>query len=185
MEYIVRKLLGLRYHQTYWIWFILFGRLHSTTELVPRLWEDEGGRRWAKSAKDLDLEMLCVSQFTLYHVMKVLISFSNFPPYWLEICVNRATSLTSTWPWGERRASCCTTNYCPPWRKATKKIKSRMGSLGLWCRWLCLSRTLFGVKFQVELINDGPVTLELEAVPPSQKPDTKEKPPAAAAPESA
>ena len=35
-----------------------------------RLWEDEGGRRWARSAKDLDLEMLCVSQFTLYHVMK-------------------------------------------------------------------------------------------------------------------
>ena len=37
-----------------------------------RLWEDEGGRRWAKSAKDLQLEMLCVSQFTLYHVMKVI-----------------------------------------------------------------------------------------------------------------
>ena len=35
-----------------------------------RLWEDEGGRRWARSVKDLDLEMLCVSQFTLYHVMK-------------------------------------------------------------------------------------------------------------------
>ena len=34
---------------------------------------------------------------------------------------------------------------------------------------------------QVELINDGPVTLELEAMPPSQKSDAKEKPPAAAA----
>ena len=48
LDYIVRKLVSLR------------------------LWEDEGGRRWAKSAKDLDLEILCVSQFTLYHVMKVL-----------------------------------------------------------------------------------------------------------------
>ena len=47
LDYIVRKLVSLR------------------------LWEDEGGRRWAKSAKDLDLEILCVSQFTLYHVMKV------------------------------------------------------------------------------------------------------------------
>lgn len=36
-----------------------------------RLWQDEGGRRWARSAKDLGLEILCVSQFTLYHVMKV------------------------------------------------------------------------------------------------------------------
>ena len=47
LDYIVRKLVTLR------------------------LWEDETGRRWAKSAKDLDLEILCVSQFTLYHVMKV------------------------------------------------------------------------------------------------------------------
>ena len=47
LDYIVRKLVTLR------------------------LWEDESGRRWAKSAKDLDLEILCVSQFTLYHVMKV------------------------------------------------------------------------------------------------------------------
>ena len=27
--------------------------------------------RWARGAKDLDLELLCVSQFTLYHTMKV------------------------------------------------------------------------------------------------------------------
>merc|ERR1719466_41596 len=46
MDYIVRKLVSLR------------------------LWEDDSGRRWAKSAKDLGLEILCVSQFTLYHVMK-------------------------------------------------------------------------------------------------------------------
>ena len=39
--------------------------------------------------------------------------------------------------------------------------------------------------YQVELINDGPVTLELEAVPPSPKSDTKEKPPAVPATESA
>ena len=49
LDYIVRKLVTLR------------------------LWEDETGRRWAKSAKGLDLEILCVSQFTLYHVMKVCV----------------------------------------------------------------------------------------------------------------
>ncbi len=36
--------------------------------------EDVGGgkppRRWAKGVADLGLEVLCVSQFTLYHVMK-------------------------------------------------------------------------------------------------------------------
>merc|ERR1719315_886446 len=46
MDYIVRKLVSLR------------------------MWEDDSGRRWAKSAKDLGLEILCVSQFTLYHIMK-------------------------------------------------------------------------------------------------------------------
>ncbi len=35
-----------------------------------RLWEDGAGRRWASSASDLGLEILCVSQFTLYHTMK-------------------------------------------------------------------------------------------------------------------
>jgi D-tyrosyl-tRNA(Tyr) deacylase len=34
------------------------------------LWEDEAGRRWARSATDCGNEILCVSQFTLYHTMK-------------------------------------------------------------------------------------------------------------------
>ena len=35
-----------------------------------RVFEDESNKRWAKSVKDLNLEILCVSQFTLYHIMK-------------------------------------------------------------------------------------------------------------------
>lgn len=31
---------------------------------------DHEGKRWIKSAKDLDLEILCVSQFTLYAKIK-------------------------------------------------------------------------------------------------------------------
>ncbi|KAH8232179.1 hypothetical protein KR032_001284 [Drosophila birchii] len=37
--------------------------------LALRLFEDEG-KRWQKSVKDLNLELLCVSQFTLYHRLK-------------------------------------------------------------------------------------------------------------------
>ncbi|XP_034663588.1 D-aminoacyl-tRNA deacylase isoform X1 [Drosophila subobscura] len=37
--------------------------------LALRLFEDEG-KRWQKSAKDLQLEILCISQFTLYHRLK-------------------------------------------------------------------------------------------------------------------
>ncbi|XP_017008536.2 D-aminoacyl-tRNA deacylase isoform X1 [Drosophila takahashii] len=45
VEYLVRKILALR------------------------LFEEEG-KRWQKCVKDLNLELLCVSQFTLYHRLK-------------------------------------------------------------------------------------------------------------------
>ena len=32
-----------------------------------RLFEDAEKKRWAKSVSDLKLEILCISQFTLYH----------------------------------------------------------------------------------------------------------------------
>lgn len=37
--------------------------------LALRLFEDDG-KRWQKSVKDLQLDILCVSQFTLYHRLK-------------------------------------------------------------------------------------------------------------------
>ncbi|GAB0092714.1 D-aminoacyl-tRNA deacylase [Sergentomyia squamirostris] len=46
VEYIVRKLLNIR------------------------LFEDPSGKRWSKSVLDEQLEILCVSQFTLYHKLK-------------------------------------------------------------------------------------------------------------------
>lgn len=46
MEYIVRKILNYR------------------------LFDNADGKRWNKSVKDLNHEVLCVSQFTLYHLMK-------------------------------------------------------------------------------------------------------------------
>jgi len=38
--------------------------------LKIRLFEDEGGSMWRKSIQDLQLEVLLVSQFTLYAKMK-------------------------------------------------------------------------------------------------------------------
>lgn len=38
--------------------------------LNARVFEDGNEKRWAKSTSELDLEILCVSQFTLYHTMK-------------------------------------------------------------------------------------------------------------------
>ncbi|XP_013406551.1 D-aminoacyl-tRNA deacylase [Lingula anatina] len=35
-----------------------------------RLFDDDQGKRWMKSVKDKNFEVLCVSQFTLYHVLK-------------------------------------------------------------------------------------------------------------------
>ena len=50
LDYMVRKVLNLR----------LFEDPDS----------EEGSKRWNKSAKDLNLELLCISQFTLYHTLK-------------------------------------------------------------------------------------------------------------------
>lgn len=35
-----------------------------------KLFDGENGKRWAASVMDKQLEILCVSQFTLYHIMK-------------------------------------------------------------------------------------------------------------------
>ena len=107
MDYIVRKLVSLR------------------------MWEDEGGRRWAKSAKDLGLEVLCVSQFTLYHVMK-----GNKPDFHLAM--------------GGEQSKQFYEEFLAEMKKAYNNEKIKDG--------------VFGANMQVELINDGPVTLELEAM---------------------
>ncbi|XP_026272708.1 D-aminoacyl-tRNA deacylase [Frankliniella occidentalis] len=38
--------------------------------LSIRLWEDENGRKWSRSVTDMQYEVLCVSQFTLYYYLK-------------------------------------------------------------------------------------------------------------------
>lgn len=38
--------------------------------LSIRLFDDENGKRWQKSVKDMQYDILCVSQFTLYNRLK-------------------------------------------------------------------------------------------------------------------
>ncbi|XP_023334810.1 D-aminoacyl-tRNA deacylase [Eurytemora carolleeae] len=108
VEYIVRKLINIR------------------------LWEDESGRRWAKSPKDLDLEILCVSQFTLYHSMK-----GNKPDFRSAMSGDKSLELYN--------------QFLSQMKKGHSEDKIKNG--------------VFGAMMQVELINDGPVTLELESLP--------------------
>merc|ERR1712025_1154239 len=105
-----------------------------------RMWEDESGRRWAKSAKDLELEILCVSQFTLYHVMK-----GNKPDFHLAM--------------GSEQSKQFYNEFLEEMNKAYSKEKIKNG--------------VFGAMMEVELVNDGPVTLELEALNSKKQPENK------------
>ena len=107
LDYIVRKIISLR------------------------LWEDESGRRWAKSAKDLDLEILCVSQFTLYHVMK-----GNKPDFHLAMAGDKSKLFYE--------------EFLTEMRKGYKNEKIKDG--------------VFGAMMEVNIVNDGPVTLELDSI---------------------
>ena len=106
MDYIVRKLVSLR------------------------MWEDEAGRRWAKSAKDLDYEILCVSQFTLYHVMK-----GNKPDFHLAMAGEKSKLFYE--------------EFLSEMKKAHSEEKIKDG--------------VFGAMMEVNIVNDGPVTLELDS----------------------
>lgn len=119
LEYIVRKLVSLR------------------------MWEDEAGRRWAKSAKDLDYEILCVSQFTLYHVMK-----GNKPDFHLAMAGEKSKLFYEEFLSEMRKA-----------HSSEEKIKDGV----------------FGAMMEVNIVNDGPVTLELDSANNAAAADKKTK----------
>ncbi|XP_067634103.1 D-aminoacyl-tRNA deacylase-like isoform X1 [Eurosta solidaginis] len=80
---------------------VLVGITYSDTErdvdylvrklLALRLFEDTQGKRWQKSVKDENLEILCVSQFTLYHRLK-----GNKPDFHLAMQGDAAQNLYNT-----------------------------------------------------------------------------------------
>uniref|UniRef100_A0A182HKP6 D-aminoacyl-tRNA deacylase n=1 Tax=Anopheles arabiensis TaxID=7173 RepID=A0A182HKP6_ANOAR len=101
-----------------------------------RLFENPStGKRWSESVVDLQLEMLCVSQFTLYHRLK-----GNRPDF------SRAMQ-------------------GPEAQQLYESLLQRMRNE------YAMERILdgrFGAMMQVHVVNDGPVTLEIESPVPSE-----------------
>lgn len=50
--------------------YFLYLNYRARKLLSIRLFDDEHGKRWQKSTKDMQYEILCVSQFTLYNRLK-------------------------------------------------------------------------------------------------------------------
>ena len=110
-----------------------------------RVFDDpETGRRWDKSAKDLDLEILCVSQFTLYHVVK-----GNKPDFHLSMQAEKSKAF---------------------YERFLERLRSSHQ------RPDAIKDGEFGAMMEVNIVNDGPVTVEIESQPDT-KPRSKEKPP--------
>jgi len=109
IEYIVRKLLNVR------------------------LWENAEGKRWMYSASHNNYEILCVSQFTLYHVLK-----GNSPDF------HQAMAASQSKEFFDKFIDKLKTSYKP------ELVKE--GS--------------FGNYMQVDIQNDGPVTIQLESPKP-------------------
>lgn len=106
IEYIVRKILNLK------------------------LFDDDGGKRWRQSARDLQYEVLCVSQFTLYGTLK-----GNKPDFHLAMEGERSKQF---------------------YERFLHKIRSEY-------REDLVKDGEFGALMQVDIQNDGPVTLEIES----------------------
>eukprot|EP00123_Amoebidium_parasiticum_P013202 comp21826_c1_seq1/m.31113 comp21826_c1_seq1/g.31113 ORF comp21826_c1_seq1/g.31113 comp21826_c1_seq1/m.31113 type:complete len:201 (-) comp21826_c1_seq1:231-833(-) len=117
MDYIVRKILSVR------------------------IFENEEGKMWTKSVKDLGLEVLCVSQFTLWAKLN-----GNKPDFHEAMEAARAEPMYN--------------NFLAMMKKAYDPSKIQDGK--------------FGAMMSVSLVNEGPVTLQLD----SRKFAYETKPPA-------
>lgn len=107
-----------------------------------RVFEDDAGKRWNKSVMDRQLELLCVSQFTLMCTLK-----GNKPDY------HDSMGPESSQQFYDMFLSRLRETYDP------EKIKDGK----------------FGAYMNVNIENDGPVTIPLEIQP--VKPDSGESQP--------
>uniref|UniRef100_A0A336MTB6 D-aminoacyl-tRNA deacylase n=1 Tax=Culicoides sonorensis TaxID=179676 RepID=A0A336MTB6_CULSO len=118
---------------------VLIGICQSDTEkdlefiarkiLNIRLFEHDG-KRWQKSVKDQNLEVLCISQFTLYHRLK-----GNKPDFHNAMQGEKAQLMY------QDLLKRLGTNY------DSEKIKDGV----------------FGAMMEVNIVNSGPVTIEIES----------------------
>ncbi|KAL1978318.1 hypothetical protein VTN31DRAFT_1177 [Thermomyces dupontii] len=108
--------------------------------LKTKLWPDESsGSPWKRNVQDIEGEILCVSQFTLYgHVKK-----GNKPDFHNAADVETARRL-----------------YDYFYNKVAELYKPERVKNGV-----------FQAMMEVELKNDGPVTIEIEVDPPKNSQD--------------
>ncbi|XP_071490595.1 uncharacterized protein [Diadema antillarum] len=95
-----------------------------------RLFDDDNEKRWTKSVKDKQLEILCVSQFTLYSVLK-----GNKPDFHQAMPGEQSQAFYN--------------EFLALLRKDYDADKVKDGR--------------FGAYMQVQIQNDGPVTIQLES----------------------
>ena len=101
--------------------------------LAAKLWPNENGGQWRHGVKQKNMEVLCVSQFTLYGTL----SKKNQPDYKLSMKAIPANVLY--------------TRFLQLLQESYEEDKILDGK--------------FGAMMDVELINDGPVTLIVESEP--------------------
>jgi len=117
---------------------------------------EEEGKRWQKSVKDLNLELLCVSQFTLYHRLK-----GNKPDFSAAMKGEEAQKLYNHFL--ERLGQ----SYDSSKIKGGS-LNSSMSQFNI----ISLTDGKFGAYMQVHIENDGPVTINLES--PEEKQSNEE-----------
>jgi len=101
--------------------------------LAAKMWPNDNGGQWRHSVKQKNLEILCVSQFTLYGTL----SKKNQPDYKLAMKAIPAEALYL--------------QFLQMLRENYDDSKIFDGK--------------FGAMMDVELINDGPVTLVIDSEP--------------------
>lgn len=101
--------------------------------LAAKLWPNDNGGQWRHGVKQNNLDLLCVSQFTLYGTL----SKKNQPDYKLAMKADPAQAAYGKF------LQMLRDNY------ESEKIHDGV----------------FGAMMDVELVNDGPVTIVIESDP--------------------
>ncbi|XP_002741445.1 uncharacterized protein LOC100368545 [Saccoglossus kowalevskii] len=108
-----------------------------------RIFDGDDQKRWMKSVKDKNYEILCISQFTLCCTLK-----GNKPDYHLAMGADNSQQFYE--------------EFLAALRKAYKPELIKDGE--------------FGAYMQVNIQNDGPVTIPIDSPPPKESPDKPRTP---------
>ena len=109
--------------------------------LAAKLWSNERGGQWRHGVKQKNLDLLCVSQFTLYGKL----SKKNQPDYKMAMKAESAQTMYAS--------------FLQMLRDSYEEDKIHDG--------------IFGAMMDVELVNDGPVTIMIESDPSPPESDDR------------